>query len=85
MSYLVFGIMFNQYVWVLKFLLFSLRNSKLMVKTWVTAKTISIRGLFKYPWWWSQYIYGKNNKWLKRALNSRNKDVCSWVLSWLML
>jgi hypothetical protein len=45
MGYLAFKTVVNQYVQVFGFLFFSLRNSILMVKTWVPEKTVPIGGI----------------------------------------
>jgi len=59
MSYLVFEIVVNQYVQVFGFLFFSLRNSMLMVKTWVPEKTVPIRGTQNPSIIKSVYLWGK--------------------------
>jgi hypothetical protein len=41
----MFEIIVNQSVQVLELLLFSLRNSRLMVKAWVQAKVVPIGGI----------------------------------------
>jgi hypothetical protein len=49
MSYLVFEIVVNQYVQILEFLLFRLRNFRFMVKAWVNTKNSPNQGDLKNP------------------------------------